>query len=533
MERERETQTQPKQKSEKARLLEILTILTRHNLVKGLTPQKLRLTLEDLGPTFIKLGQIMSMRSDLLPKKYCAALSLLRSDVAPMPFDMVTAVVESSLGAPLLTLFTQFEETPLGSASIAQAHRAVLPDGQHVVVKVQRPGIRETMARDIGLLKKAARILRLASNAGEVIDFNMVLDELWQVTQEEMNFLDEAHNAEMFYENNRDIAYVSCPRIIRNLTTDKVLVMEQIDGYAIDDLETLERSGYDRKEIGMKLADNYIKQIVDDGFFHADPHPGNIRIREGQIVWIDLGMMGRLSPRDRRMFASAIQAVSMQDVGKVKDVILAMSNHHGKINHSRLYTDIEDLLVHYGSMDLGAMNLSRLIDELLNLVGEHHISLPAGISLLARGVATIEGVLAVVCPEINIVEIAANHMTTSMLQSVNWSKEFADSAKAVLASGRKALDIPALTADLLKMSIKGQTKLSMEMQTSDEMKRVMVRLVNHLIMGILAAALLIGSSLICTTNMEPKILGIPALGLVGYLAAVLLSLLLFFSARKD
>ena len=148
--------------------MEILAILTRHELVKGLTPQKLRLILEDMGPTFIKLGQIMSMRSDLIPKKYCAELSLLRSDVAPTPFDMVTVVVESSSGAPLPTLFTHFWETPLGSASIAQAHRAVLLDGQHVVAKVQRPGIRETMARDIGRLKKTARILRLASNAGEV-----------------------------------------------------------------------------------------------------------------------------------------------------------------------------------------------------------------------------------------------------------------------------------------------------------------------------------------------------------------------------
>lgn len=507
------------------RFREIISILRRHNAARNFSPEKLRAVLEDLGPTFIKLGQIISLRSDIIPENYCAELAKLRTEVAPMDFEDVRSVIEGSCGSRLEELFTSFAETPIGSASIAQVHLAKLKDGSRVVVKVQRIGIHDTMSRDIALLRRASGLLKIAGGTGSVIDFNMVINELWNTAQEEMNFLVEARNAEEFYELNRDVVFASCPRIYTNFTTEKVLVMENIEGISISDKEQLVENGYDLEEIGRKLADNYMKQIIDDGFFHADPHPGNIIIREGKIVWIDMGMMGRLPLRDQRLLGTAIEAVARHDIGTIKDVVLTIGvfRGKGKINHIRLYADIDDIMSKYGTLDLSEMNLSAVISDVLGIAKEHEISMPRGFSMLARGIATIEGVVADLSPAVNLIEITAARVSGNYLHNIDVKKEMTEISRKTLESGRKSLDIPALASDLLKMSIKGQTKINMEIQGSEDMNRIINRTVDRLVTGLLAAALLIGSSIVCTTDMEPKLLGIPALGVLGYTAAVILS----------
>ncbi|MFR2664247.1 MAG: ABC1 kinase family protein, partial [[Clostridium] scindens] len=255
------------------RLREITAVLRKHSIARGVTPEKLRLILEDLGPTYIKLGQIMSMHSDILPKRYCDELMRLRSEVAPMPFAQVKEVIESSCACPAEEIFQELEKEPLGSASLAQVHRAVLKTGEQVVVKVQRQGIYETMSRDIGLLHRAVKFLPPVNMKG-LVDLDLVLDELWNVAQEEMNFLTEASNMEEFARLNKDVQFVAVPTLYREHSTSQILVMEYIDGCGVDEKERLQEDGYDLKEVGAKLADNYVKQIMEDGFFHADPHPG-------------------------------------------------------------------------------------------------------------------------------------------------------------------------------------------------------------------------------------------------------------------
>ena len=302
----------------KGRFREIAAVLHKHEISKGITPEKLRLILEDLGPTFIKVGQLMSLRSDILPKNYCDELQKLCSDVPPMPFYEVEEVLRDSFGYEWQEEFEWIDETPLGSASIAQVHRARLKTGEEVVIKVQRKGIYETMARDIGLMHKLVSLVPPISIT-DMVDFKMVLNELWKVTQEEMNFIIEAGNMEEFKEKNRDVAFVDTPVLFKEYTTSSVIVMEYIDGYAIDDKEHLLEDGYDMNEIGSKYVDNFIKQVMDDGFFHADPHPGNVRIRDGKIVWIDMGMMGRLTERDREQIAKAVEGVAFNDIGMIQD----------------------------------------------------------------------------------------------------------------------------------------------------------------------------------------------------------------------
>ena len=310
-----------KSKEYRNRLTEITGVLHKHGITRGVTPEKLRLILEDLGPTFIKLGQIMSMHSDILPKRYCDELMKLRSEVAPMAFSEVEEVLMEAYGCPWEEIFEQIDPTPLGSASIAQVHRAVLKDGSTVVMKVQRKGIYEKMARDIGLLHRAVKLLPPVSFK-DLVDLDMVLDELWMVTKEEMDFQTEAANLEEFARRNKEIAFVGVPKLYQVYTNHLVLVMEYIEGYAIDDREHLEAEGYDLEEIGSKLVDHYIKQVMEDGFFHADPHPGNVKVREGKIVWIDMGMMGRLTDSDREQIGKAIQGIALQDVGLIEEVVL-------------------------------------------------------------------------------------------------------------------------------------------------------------------------------------------------------------------
>ena len=320
-------------KEYRTRLKEITSVLHKYGITRGITPQKLRMILEDLGPTYIKIGQIMSLHSDILPKRYCDELMCLRSEVTPMEFPEVKEVIEQAYGCPWNEIFAFISDTPLGSASIAQVHRAELLSGEQVVIKVQRTGIYEIMARDIGLLRKAVKLMPPISLKG-MADFDQVLDELWNVTREEMNFLTEASNMEEFARRNADVVYVRTPKLYQEYTTMHVLVMEYIEGPVIDDKEKLLAGGYDLEEIGIKLIDNYIKQVMEDGFFHADPHPGNVKIQDGKIVWIDMGMMGRLTERDKELIGKAIRGIAENDIGMIQEAVMALGEFKEKPDQS-------------------------------------------------------------------------------------------------------------------------------------------------------------------------------------------------------
>ena len=508
------------------RLREITAVLKKHAITRGVSPEKLRLILEDLGPTYIKLGQIMSLRSDILPKRYCDELMKLCSDVPPMPFSQVIEVLEESMGCPWQEEFQHIEQKPLGAASIAQVHRATLKTGEEVVIKVQRKGIYETMARDIGLMHKAVRLMPPVSIKG-MVDLNMVLSELWTVTQEEMNFLTEAANMAEFAKKNKDVAFVKVPILYREYISPHILVMEYIDGFAINDKANLLANGYDLNEIGTKYVDNFIKQVMDDGFFHADPHPGNVRIRDGKIVWIDMGMMGRLTERDREQIAKAVEGVAFNDIGMIQDAVLALGEFRGEPDPSQLYKDIRGLMAKYGTADMGNIDVAEVLQDLMDVMKENKITMPHGLTMLARGLAHVEGVLADISPQINMVEIAASRLKSQFIQNHDWKKEAKSGAKSIYLSMRKAVDIPALVADLLDGYMKGQTRINLDLHAGEDLANLLRRVTRNVVMGLWVMALLISSSIICTTDMKPKILGIPALGAIGYLGASVIVLYVF------
>ena len=518
------------------RFREIKDVLRKNQITRGVTPEKLRMILEELGPTYIKLGQIMSLHSDFLPTAYCDELLKLNSDVTPMPFDDVEDVINHSYGQDWRELFQFIEEAPLGSASIAQVHRARLKNGEEVIIKVERKGIYDTMARDIGLLHRLVKLIPPVGDFKNLVDLDMVLDELWSVAQEEMDFLKEAANMDEFSRNNASVQYVTTPKLYHEYSTGHVLVMEYIDGYSLDDVESLQNAGYDMDEIGTKFVNNFIKQVMDDGFFHADPHPGNVKIRDGKIVWIDMGMMGRLSEKDRHTMIKGIRGIALHDISMVENSVLEIGEFRGKPDRERLYQDLKKFIADYGTTSMGSLDVAAAIAGLVEIMKQNRISLPHGVSMLCRGLTHIQGVLAVISPDINMMQIAVNRYTEDFLKNINWKSEFQKQARIVYRSVNKGVEIPGLVTDILKEHLEGQSVVNIDLHSSEDLTNVISAAIRNIVVGLCVAALLIASSVICTTDMTPKILGIPALGFAGYAFAMVVSIFLtvryLWSKRK-
>ncbi len=511
----------------RSRMKEIREVLFRNHITRGVTPEKLRVILEELGPTYIKLGQIMSLHSDILPKAYCDELIKLNSDVAPMPFSEVEEVINRSYREDWHQVFESIDPEPLGSASIAQVHRARLLTGEDVVVKVQRRGIYDTMARDIGLLHRIVRLMPSVGGIKNVVDLGMILDEMWMVAQEEMDFLKEAANIEEFTRNNYGIVYVRVPRLYREHTTSRVLVMEYVGGCAINDRNHLLNRGYDLNEVGRKFVNNYIKQVMDDGFFHADPHPGNVKVHDGKIVWIDMGMMGRLSTRDKMLMERAIRSIAISDIASLESTILELCETKGKVDDGRLYRELRTLIERYGKMSLGNIDIIDFFMQVLEIMKENGLRLPHGMTMLARGLNHMQGVLTEISPEINMVEIAAARVRESAFEQFDLKKEVRRGGKKLYTAAYKTVEIPPLVKSALEEYLKGQAQVNMKLDTTKEMTNLLRRLIRNIVMGLWVMALLIGSSIICTTDMRPKMLGIPALGFFGFMLAFAICLYIF------
>ena len=473
------------------------------------------------------------MRPDFLPQEYCDELMKLQTDAKPLPFSTIVEVIEKEYNRRYNQVFSDIDEKASGSASIAQVHRATLITGEKVVVKVQRPGIYDIMSQDIVLLKRAATLLKVISRSQDIVDFNMVLDEMWAIAKQEMDFLIESEHIEEFRHLNRDVDYISCPEVYRQLTTPRILVMEYIDGIPIDDFKGLKAKGYDLTTLGRRLGENYVKQIIEGGYFHADPHPGNIWIRNGRIVWLDLGMMGRLSNRDRTAIRKAVLALANHDTFEMKTAVLALGLPRGKINHTLLYQDIDTLMAQYGNLDFRSLKMGVLTHQIMNILRVHHIGFPQGLSMFARGVLTIEGVMRLCCPEVSFVEIFARSWEVDFTRNIEWREELRKARREAYLLLRKSIQLPEQISDIIRMTMSGQTKVNLDVTGSEEPLRQLDKMINKVVLTVLCAALLMGSSTICTTNMTPKIMEIPLLGVLGYMAAFILTLKLIWDINRS
>lgn len=479
---------------ERSRLKEIISILKNSGLIRGITPEKLCDTIVKLGPTFIKIGQILSNRYDLLPEQYCDALANLRANVEPMNFSEVEKILEEEYGDPD-EIFETISRKCIGSASIAQVHRAKLKTGEDVVIKVQRRNIYEIMSTDVRLFKKAIRILHL-NLIIKIVDLTSVLDEMYNVAKEEMDFEIEAKNIEEFRENNRDVVYIDAPKVYKNLVTKRVLVMEYVDGIILNNKALLENSGYDLEEIGLKLANNYITQALDDGFFHADPHPDNIAVRDGKIVFLDLGMMGRLSTRTRNQLNGAMKTIVKNDVGELERILLSISTTTSSVNHSKLKSDIQTILDKNVNEDIQNINIVDFTVSVTKVLRENKIKLDKNITLLMRGICVIEGTLELISPNINLIMVFENKLQERTFKEL-FSKDALVNTGRNFVSGVNSLgELPTELLNFVRDVNKGQTKIDIEMANSHKQVNKLEKMLHQLVIGVLDAAVLLGASIV-------------------------------------
>ena len=513
-------------KTRTRRLREIYSILQRHHFLRGFSPESFRAMLEDLGPSFVKIGQTLSTRSEILPKAYCDELAKLQMECDPLPFDQMLAALDVIYGERQGDIFDAIDPTPLGSASLAQVHKARLTSGDVVAVKIQRPGVKATMALDIDIMRMVARQASRFMKDEQMLDLRDVVEELWATFLEETDFAREAANLEEFARLNKDVAFIDCPRVYPDLCGEYVLVMEYIDGIPILATDRLRAAGYDLEEIGEKILDNSATQILDHGFFHADPHPGNLLIRNGKVVYIDLGIMGRLSPRDRAGFGNIIQAVGMQSATELKDALLAfaIAKDNAAIDHTRFLADLDLLLDDYGSCDVGDIDIGQFLNDILMLTRTCKVTLPPSITSVSRGLVTLEGTILPFIPNENVVSIINAHIQRTKNQGDELVSAMEDLALALRSSAHGTLDAAQYSGEALKMLTRGQLKVNTEVLGSEAPLSHLGKIVNRLTIGIIIAGLFVGSSLLANSTMEPRLLGVPVLSFFGYLGAAILSI---------
>lgn len=511
------------------RLWQIARIANQFDVIHGLTPVKMRLMLEALGPTFVKVGQILSMRSEILPQAFCDELAKLRADADPMPYQTVLETLSSEYGRPIGEIFEHIDPTPLGSASLAQVHRATLLTGEDVAVKVQRPGVRETMAQDVSIMRSIARLATRVMPSAQVVDLGGVVEELWDTFESETDFLVEARNLAEFKRFCQPYAYMDCPKPYMDLCTEHVVVMDYVEGISVSHPEQLIAAGYDLKEIGTKLVDNYATQVLDDGFFHADPHPGNIIIAGGQIVLIDLGMTGRLNAKTRSVLKQMIFAVAKQDSPALADGLLRFAGTESDAaDYPALLADLDTIVAEYGTVDLKDLDLASFVTALTQLAQRHGIEVPSTVTTVARALVTLEGLLDEFIPDVNMIEIISEHIATSK----PLDRAAADEVKSLGVEAHAALHglLGALceTKVAARMLTRGQLRVNMELAGAEEPMRMLSEMVNRLTMALIVVGLYVGSSIVYFAGVPPIVFGIPVVGFMGYVVAFVLSAWIVF-----
>ncbi len=488
--------------SSKNRLLEIISIIKKYNVLDGVSPVELRQMLEELGPTFIKIGQILSNRPDMISSEYILELSKLRNDVKPMSYQEVLDILSDEYDKRLFQLFISIDKKPLGSASIAQVHKAILKNGNSVVIKVQRKNIKEIMITDIKLLRKALKMLHIEKILKNIVSFDDILDELLNTSLEEMNFLLEAEHIEEFYNLNKEFPYIKVPRVNKKLTTEKVIVMEYIDGYKIADKDILTKNGYDLNEIGEKLADNFIYQALDSGFFHADPHPDNIIITNGKIGYIDYGMMGRLNNKNKELLKQCMVAIFNDDIKEVERILLVLCDSNKEVDHIKLCNDIELILDKNKSVGIREINITKFVNDLISMLGNHKIKIPKDITMLVRGIVVLEGTLEIICPDMSLMQVFENKLKGTSISKYfnkdNLFKELGYSINSLTSLNR----LPSDLHSFFKSTSRGDTKFNIELADSNKYLDRFEKMIHRIVVCILDVAFIIGAALLVSNGIE-------------------------------
>ena len=496
------------------------------------------MTLEELGPTFVKLGQLLSTRPDLIPLEYVQELSKLQDNVPAFPRDEVRAAVKAETGRFPEEIFGSFDQTPIAAASLGQVHKAILKHTEEVVaVKVQRPNIQQTIEVDLGIMLHLASLMERHVTEIEAFHPTQAVNEFARSIEEELDYTLEASHIEHFARQFLDDETVYIPKVYRYLSTQRFLVMEFIDGIKASDLDRLKQDGYDLQEIASRGADSILKQISVFGFYHADSHPGNIFILPNNIIcFIDFGMMGRIGQQEREDFTDFVELLINKDENKIVDALLKLTNYAEDPNRSELQRDLMEFIDRYAYLPLKKLEIARMLQSVLEILTKQGMSLKPDLYLMIKALSIAEGLGRSLDPEFEIVNHAKpffRNIKASRYTPKRIAGDLVDSGTELL---RLFKEIPGEVREVLKNVRDGKLKIEIEYRALDRTLYRLDLISDRIASAIVLASLIVGSSIIILSKTPPTWHDMPVIGLVGFLIAAvwgLTSILRSGRALKD
>jgi ubiquinone biosynthesis protein len=490
---------------------------------------RIRCALEDLGPSFVKFGQIMSLRPDLLPPQLIEELSKLQDEVAPVEFSQIREMVEKDTKRPLKDTFSTFDAKPLAAASISQVHRGVLNrDGRIASIKVQRPGIRSKIKTDLDILAAIAARLHERVDDLRTYDLPNLVHVIRRTLLRELDFKREARNMKMASSYAGEDSEIYIPKVYEEYCTERLLVMEYVQGTKLKDLKTeVLTDPESTAKQGLRAA---IKQILNDGFFHADPHPGNLLITgQERICLMDWGMTGRLSERDRHELIDLLKSVVDKDSESMVHALLRISSAKEAIDQRGLERELLDILDSYYAVPIKEMNIGQLLMAITELLRTYRLRLPPDLVIMIKALVTAEGTARLIYPDLDVVSEAKDYISSLVLERFKPESLWRSFRFALSEFFSLKKELPRRMVQILNKVDSGDLTLGFRHENLGPLRNTLDNITNRLTFGIIIAAMIIGSSMIITTGIGPFLFGFPALGVMGYLISGLLGLWLIFN----
>ncbi|RKG93126.1 ABC1 kinase family protein [Corallococcus terminator] len=483
------------------------------------TARRFRLFLAELGPTFIKLGQVMSTRADLLPAEFVEELATLQDHVEAIPLEAIHAQIRDALGKDVHELFAQVDPEPLAAASIAQVHRAVTLDGEEVVVKVQRPDIAERIDADLGVLRSLARLLEAVVEETGIYTPSGIVDEFDRAIHEELDFVNEASNIRAFLETHRDRPYMKIPRVHAALSSRTVLTLEFIRGEKINPAVLSEA---ERKQLAQNILEASFRQLFDDGLFHGDPHPGNLLLMEGhRLALLDFGVVGRLTRPMQETLVMLCLAVALKDSDSVARILYRVGVPDARANLMGFRNDIESILGQHLPTTLGQVDARTLLRDLLDLAVKYRIRIPKEYALLSRASISTEGMLRSLYPEMNILEVALPYAKELLAGRYDPSQLQGGLMRTLLRFQSMAQDLPTQLSQILLDLETGKFSVTVRAEQFDKLNENLRSVAVIAFLGLCACGFIVGA-FIAFAPRPPMYGNVPVLGIVGIAVAAAL-----------
>jgi len=499
--------------------------------------EKMRLVCEELGPTFVKFGQILSNRPDIFPEGLIRELEKLQDGVPPVSGKIAAAVVEKELEKNTSELFTYFEEEAFASASMAQVHRATLKSGEKVVIKIQRPGIQQVIEEDIKVMLYMAEVFSNRMPSLKSFDPIGLVRSFEDSITKELDFVHESINIQRFHANfqkdETDEGYIHSPASYPEFTTSKVLTLEYIDGVKISDIKKLNDNGYDPALVGQRLAYSYFKQVFNYGFFHADPHPGNLLVLPGNVIcFLDYGMMGSVFKKDLEALGYLFLSVKNKDVRKIIRALQQLSDNTIIRNYRELESDLNELVQSYAYKSIHKNELSGLLLQLKDIIVKHGLKVPTHFFLLIRSMVTAEGVISQLSPTLDLEKMLRPFLLKLVARHYNPLKFIKRLANSAYEMGLYLEDFPRDLKNAMRKINSGEIKVDLRHQGIDPLVHTLNRITRQIISSVLIAALIMGASLLVVNKVHPLWGNTSSAGIIGFILAGLLALGMLKDLRK-